>query len=161
MAAAGFASDRIAIERALEMRYTGQEFSLLINIPAGTLGQSIKLIAEKFHRDYAARYGHAFPEVKPEIVSVRLRVLGSFEKPELNLASVVVGERATGRDCRPVYFEGAGWTDCQVLRRPGLVAGFTTDDPALVEESQSTTVVWPGDRMHVDDNANLVISIGD
>jgi len=38
--------------------------------------------------------------------------------------------------------------------------GATVDGPALVEEAESTCVIEPGDRAHVDATGHLVIDIG-
>ena len=42
--------------------------------------------------------------------------------------------------------------------RLGLGGGVA--GPAIVEEPEATTVVWPGDRLTVDYQGNLVIRIG-
>ena len=32
--------------------------------------------------------------------------------------------------------------------------------PAVIEEAEATTILWPGDRLSVDAQRNLVIQIG-
>jgi N-methylhydantoinase A len=34
------------------------------------------------------------------------------------------------------------------------------DGPAVVEEPEATTILWPGDALTVDERGNLVMTIG-
>lgn len=163
MVRAGFPRDRVILHRALEMRYVGQEFTLLIDCPAQMLcGQHLETIRKRFNEVYTARYGHAFPALMPEIVSLRLHVYGGFAKPELNLRGM---QRQSGDNKpharRPVYFEETGFVDCAVYRRSELPCNTRISGPIVVEERSSTTVVSPADTMLVDDFGNLVITVGD
>ena len=157
---AGFTRDKVVTRRALEMRYVGQEFTLLIDIPPASIADAMTEVRAKFNRDYDARYGHSFPDLPPEIVSLRLHVHGLFTKPELNLAQSVRAADAQLQERRRVYFDDAGFVDCPVYRRAGLPRDVDLSGPLIVEEPSSTTVVWPGDRLHVDDHGNLVIDVG-
>ena len=56
---------------------------------------------------------------------------------------------------RRAFFEAAegrsgGWAECPVWRREALLAGNEFAGPAIVEEISATTVLYPGDRAHVD-----------
>lgn len=162
MMRAGFASDRIVLKRALEMRYIGQEFTLLVDCPHHALSApAMKEMRRRFNQVYEARYGHAFPELTPEVVSLRLHVYGLYSKPDLNLRerSVTTGDAIpTGR--RPVYFDEAGFVECAVFRRPELPPGAVLKGPVVIEEQSSTTVISPSDSLVVDEFCNLVISVG-
>jgi N-methylhydantoinase A len=159
MLKAGFARDKVATRRALEMRYVGQEFTLIIDIPATSIADAMAGVRAKFNCDYEARYGHAFPELLPEIVSLRLQVFGLFNKPELNFVQPV--QQGAGQsERRQVYFDEAGFVDCPIYKRVALPTNIVLDGPMIVEELSSTTLVWPGDRLHVDEHGNLVIDVG-
>ena len=61
---------------------------------------------------------------------------------------------------REVYFpETGGVIDCPVYDRYKLFKGSIIEGPAVIEERESTTLVLPGDRAHVDDYCNLIIAI--
>jgi len=47
-----------------------------------------------------------------------------------------------------------------VYDRYGLAPGDAIDGPALAEEAESTCVLTPGDRGHIDVQRNLIIDIG-
>ena len=52
-----------------------------------------------------------------------------------------------------------GAVDCPVYDRRALRAGHTLDGPAIIEQLDSTTPIFPGDRAVVDSAGNLVIRI--
>jgi N-methylhydantoinase A len=161
MQAAGFTANNITVRRALEMRYVGQEFTLIVDCPSAPLTEAAMAdVRTRFNEVYEARYGHAFPEVPPEIVSVRLQVYGLFEKPELKLsvASAFAGS-AVPHETRQVYFEDGGPVECPVFKRDSLRSAVELDGPLVVEEASSTTIIGRGDRVKVDADGNLVISV--
>jgi N-methylhydantoinase A len=59
---------------------------------------------------------------------------------------------------RQVWFDGARH-DTPIYRRERLAAGLQFEGPAIVEQLDSTTVVEPGDRVEVDRDGNLIITV--
>jgi N-methylhydantoinase A len=57
---------------------------------------------------------------------------------------------------RPVYF-GGSFRDTPIYDRSSLPAGFRLDGPAVVEEFGSTTVVFPGHGLEVDERGILIV----
>jgi N-methylhydantoinase A len=53
----------------------------------------------------------------------------------------------------------AGYADTLVYARTELAPGQTITGPALIEEYASTTVIFPGDRLEVSPQGDLVITI--
>jgi N-methylhydantoinase A len=51
------------------------------------------------------------------------------------------------------------WTDTPVHRRADLVPGTAFDGPAIVQQSDTTTVVEPGMRVRVDGHGNLLVEL--
>jgi N-methylhydantoinase A len=63
------------------------------------------------------------------------------------------------KETRPIYFEATnGYVHCPIYDRYALGAGARVKGPAIVEEVDSTTVVHPGYRAHVDAFGNLILS---
>ena len=58
-----------------------------------------------------------------------------------------------------VYFAGAGWVSCPRVDRAALGMGAVLAGPAIVEQLDSTTVVWPGQRATVDRHGNLIVRL--
>ena len=61
---------------------------------------------------------------------------------------------------RPVYFESTGWVETPVYEREAIGGGGRLAGPAVVEQYDSTTVVYPGWRASVDRFGNLILGRG-
>ena len=47
----------------------------------------------------------------------------------------------------------------QIFWRPSLPAGFTLVGPAVIEEPNSTTVIFPGDKVLVSPQGHLIVDV--
>jgi len=158
MIATGFSRAEIELERSIEMRYAGQEFTLVVDLPARALSQEVfHDLRERFDALHETRYGHAFKAAPVEIVSLRSHIAGLLAKPEIRLTAGAVAARPA--ENRRVYFAGTGFVDCNVYRRDAIKPEMEIVGPAIIEEIMSTTVMHPGDRCRVDSIGNLVIDI--
>ena len=149
MRRSGFADDEIGCVRSVEMRYTGQEFTL--SLPFGAELES------RFATLHELRYGHAFASTPTEVVALQVEVYGRLPKPTIALAPATgAAAEAASRD---VYFEDEGFVRTQVVRRSALALGERLDGPSVIEEEASTTVIHPGDSVTVDAASNLVVTV--
>ncbi len=153
----------VEINRALDMRYVGQEHAVTVDIPVEVFhARDARRIKALFDRTHEQRYGYCSEHESAEIVSIRTSVAGTMPKPELReLARGDATPRREARNgMRPVYFsQGGGWLDTPTYQRERLLAGNRVTGPALVEEYASTTVVLPGDRLELDRYGNLRIEV--
>jgi len=61
---------------------------------------------------------------------------------------------------REVYFDDTGKAEiAKIYWRPSLPVGFELTGPAIIEEPNSTTVVFPGDKVTVTPQGHLIIDI--
>ena len=60
---------------------------------------------------------------------------------------------------RRVDFDRDGVLDAAIYDRSRLGRGAAISGPAIIEEAGSTTVVFPGQRVTVDDYGNLHVEI--
>ena len=68
------------------------------------------------------------------------------------------GGALSGR--RSIYLPQArSYVDVPVYARYLLAEGTVVDGPAVIEEDEATTVLWPADRAAVDAMRNLVVHI--
>jgi N-methylhydantoinase A len=152
----------VRIERALDMRYVGQEHAVTVDIPLGLFrtGERSRIKA-LFDQTHLQRYGYCSEEEPAEIVSIRTSVTGVMPKPPMpDIASGGLAPSAEAHSgTRPMYLAGA-WLETPTFRRDCLRAGNRIAGPALIEEYASTTVVLPGDQLSVDRIGNLVIEVG-
>jgi N-methylhydantoinase A len=151
----------IAVRRAADMRYVGQEHAVTVDLPMRLFARENRAgIKRAFDAMHAQRYGTSAPQEPAEIVSLRSTVTGTLRKPRLNTIrpGKAVPKSGAVRGKRPVYFDGRFRTT-RIYDRDRLLAGNRIDGPALIEEYASTTVLWPGDRLEVDRYGNLHISV--
>jgi N-methylhydantoinase A len=161
IAAASVKPDKIAVKRALDMRYVGQEHAVTVELPMGVfLKRDRAAIKQHFDDDHMQRYGTSAPDESAEIVSLRITVTGLMRKPPQD--KIKQGGSAPPKSAlsgkRKVWFDGR-FRDTPTYRRAELLSGNRINGPALVEEHASTTVLMPGDRMTVDDYGNLTIRV--
>jgi len=164
LASSGIEPARIAVARAADMRYVGQEHPVTVQLPPEVFRRrSRDALKRRFDEEHLQRYGTCAPEEAAEIVSLRATVTGVMKKPRLE--RVARGSRtpphSAQRGRRRAYFAEAGKAvPTPTYARDELRAGNRMEGPALVEEHASTTVVLPGDRLSVDEYGNLVIEVG-
>jgi N-methylhydantoinase A len=160
MGEAGFSEGDVRIGRSLEMRYVGQEFTLVIQCAEAGFSEPSKApLRARFDELYEARYGHAYRGVEPEIVSLRVHVFGNLPKPQLAAADAAAGAPPEASAHREVYFEETGFRQCAIHRRADIPIGAEIAGPAVIEEVMSTTLVHPEDSCRVDGFGNLILTL--
>jgi N-methylhydantoinase A len=154
--------EEIAIKRAVDMRYVGQEHAVTVDLPLEVFEKKDRAAIKKhFDAQHEQRYGTCAPEERAEIVSLRTAVTGVMRKPpqEKIAAGGPEPPRAAFTGKRPVHYEGVGFTDTPTYARSALVAGNKITGPALIEEHASTTVLAPGDQLTVNAYGHLEIAV--
>jgi N-methylhydantoinase A len=160
--AATISPRKVTAQRALDMRYVGQEHTVTVEIPKLHFeNRDRRAIKHLFDAVHAQRYGTHAPDEPAEIASLRTTVTGIVDKPALERIKtggpMPPAQAHTGS--RKAFFQDVGFVDTPTLARVALLAGNHIHGPALIEEHASTTVVPPGDSAEVDVLGNLVISL--
>ena len=166
--AAQFEADHIATgdratSRAGDLRYVGQGYELRIPFPAGALGAGdLDAVFTRFHAAHAAEYGHSFAASPIEIVNVR--VSGAGRMPKLaDLRAPEGGSLAAALiRTEPCWFRVDGQLAAlptATYHRTLLPIGEVFAGPAIVLQTDSTTVVPPGASAVVDGAGNIVITL--
>jgi N-methylhydantoinase A len=158
LAREGVPATAMSFRHALEMRYIGQSFELLIDVPGGDLtGDDLQHAENAFHQAHERAYGFAAPAEPTEVMNIRLTAIGVIDKPRLRgRGAPASGDARTAS--RVVYFsdtERLG--ECPIYDRYRLPIGTVIDGPAVIEELDSTTLIQPGYRATVDVLDNLVL----
>lgn len=133
---------RVAMRRACGMRYAGQSWELVVEIPENA--KTADDIAQAFHEAHRRRYGLASDD-PIEIVNFRLAVIGEMSKPGMPEWTVAGSLPDAQRETRKVFIYGE-WHETPVYDRELLPTDTTFEGPAIVEESSSVTIVPPGWR---------------
>ena len=162
IAASAISPRQVTVQRALDMRYVGQEHSVTVDIPQEYFARQDRAgIKALFDAVHAQRYGTSAPAEPAEIASLRSTVTGTVDKPAID--PIERGQSAPRTEAhagsRKAYFQETGYVETPTFTRLNLLAGNCIAGPALIDEYASTTVVLPGDRVEVDAIGNLVITI--
>jgi N-methylhydantoinase A len=158
MAAEGIDSGAVTIERAVDLRYTGQLWS--IRVPAGPAGAcDAAAIRARFEAEYRRLYGHIQPGGVIAVSSLRVSAsasTGVLTPPRPRPGAGVPAPVET----RKVWHGAAhGWLDTAVYVGADLLPGHRLAGPLLVEEVTTTVLAGPDDTLAVDRSGNFVVSL--
>ncbi|WP_232495781.1 hydantoinase/oxoprolinase family protein [Novosphingobium kaempferiae] len=155
---AGFAGEAIRANYRLNMRYPGQNFSLSFDFeagaPLGDLGFIGADFAERaialFNARHMAEYGHVREHEVPEISGVRLAAHVETPSPEAAGGFTPSGIAPVPARHRRANL-GAGFGPVPIHLGRDLRPGMEVPSPAIIEETFTTIVVYPGWKAQVDD----------
>ena len=103
-------------------------------------------------------FGHMAPEEPVEVVSYRVRGLGLVPPVELPRFKPTGGTLADAqRARRRVRLDGRD-VACPVYQREKLDPGLVVPGPAVLDQLDCTTVIYPGQSARVDEWKNLILT---
>ncbi|KXH83791.1 hydantoinase/oxoprolinase family protein [Sporosarcina sp. HYO08] len=155
----GIPSDRVRLNRTLDLRYKGQEYYLNVPIEGKITKELLEQAMQDFHTVHERTYGHAAVHEPVEMVNLRLSAFGEVERIESHPNN---GKNLTNGNAsyRSVYFQQGGWTNTPIYKREQLGVDVEIKGPAIVMQMDTTIVVEPGQSMRNDAQGNLIISLG-
>jgi N-methylhydantoinase A len=150
-------ADRL-VEVTLDMRYVGQNFELPVRLAGSELPAEAEL-KRRFFQAHETTYGYFNPDDPVEIVNFRLAARGRLKFTE----PLAGGSAASGSPApvgeRPVWFAADAPATARLYAREDLMPGHVVAGPAVIEQLDTTTLVFPGDRARVDAAHNLLIEV--
>ena len=162
VAAAGLAVERIEVIYELDMHYQGQTHTISAPLPVtlegGVIGLTREIVRIGFETSYRRQFSGLLPDIPVRILSLRTAAIG--RRPHFDLAALkpapgLVLESAR-RGTRSVWFADE-WRISTVWSRLDLPCGAVIEGPAVLEQSDATTLLDPGLVARVDDLGNLII----
>jgi N-methylhydantoinase A len=151
-------ADEVVTSRSADGRYVGQAYALEIPGLAAATPSALASFAEDFHAAHERVYGHALRSAAVELVN--LRVVQTWRLPEVRLSRPAHDGRPAPPTSRPAYFEElGGFVEVPVARRERLRPTAALEGPAIIEQDDATTVLYPGHRAVVDAVGNLVVTV--
>jgi N-methylhydantoinase A len=152
-------ADRIRFERSGDLRYAGQGYELRVPFGDETIDEDeLRRTFERFHVQHQTEYGHAFRDSVIEVVNVRL--VGVAVRPKLEATAGPRVEAVPPTYYAPVVFavtEDA--IETPFLFRGSLAQGASVPGPAVILQTDSTTVVPPGCTLCAEPSGNLIITV--
>jgi len=150
-----------SFEYSLEMRYIGQhwQISVPLQMPQGKLPPTAEIM-DAFHRRHEAVNGYKLEGREAEIVNIAVMAIGRSPKIQLRTAEGA-GEDASSavKGERSAYFGESGFQSVPLYDAGRLRAGHQWSGPAIVEKPNTTIVVGPEQRAHVDKYHNIIIDL--
>jgi N-methylhydantoinase A len=146
------------IRSSADMRYAGQNYELEVQLPQGEMDAAgWQALMDRFAEAHAKQYGFALPGEPVELINLRVTALRPEPARDFIDLSRGGGRAATAR---AVWFESAKVANCPIIHRASLQPGETLTGPAVIEETDSTTVLHPGDRLALGAAGLLALSLG-
>ncbi len=148
-------------EYFLDLRYIGESFELTIPLNFTKLTeQDIENTISLFHKEHSRLYGFNRPIEPVELVSVRLRLTANRPKPPVKKFEKKSNTLDALKGYRDAYFgESQDLIKAPIYARDLLGYGGKINGPAVIEEIESTTVVFPGQTAFVDEYGNIIIEL--
>lgn len=162
---AHFSADEVTANYQVNMRYPGQNWSLLFDMQTnkglhdlsfidGSFGE--KAVAA-FNERHMQEYGHVREGEEPEIIGVRLATSVETPSPIVGKGFTAAAGAAEATKRRRVNL-GQGYQETDIFSGAGLKPGHEVTGPAIIEETFTTIVVYPGWKATVDDAGDYELS---
>jgi N-methylhydantoinase A/oxoprolinase/acetone carboxylase beta subunit len=151
---------RVGVRRYAEMRYVGQSYELEVpiedGIDEGTIAGLVATFQEVHERVYRQRNERAAVEF------VNLRTVHFAAAPKLTLDPPKGGAswEAAQTGTRPIYLaEAASTVEAPVFQREALPIEAPRAGPFIVEQLDSTVVVFAGETARVEPHGNMILDM--
>jgi N-methylhydantoinase A len=151
-------SNGVALERAADLRYYGQEHTINVPMTNGSLSrESVQELGALFADYHRREYGFTLPSAV-ELVNLRISGVLPMPKPSpqprqstaRNLRDALTGER-------PVYWGGEQKQPTPIYRRDRLPCAAMLRGPAILEEPSTTILVPAAFEASLDELGNVIL----
>jgi N-methylhydantoinase A len=142
------------VSHAAEMSYQGQIHPLRVPIGAAWAKDRV---AESFRDAYRREYGNTLGDIPLMLVSLKTAVRGVRAQVRRIAEEPRGSQSAEPSATRPVHF--GRWIDTPIYDRAHFRPGTTFTGPAIIEQSDTTTVIEPGMSARVDAFYNILVEV--
>jgi N-methylhydantoinase A/oxoprolinase/acetone carboxylase beta subunit/N-methylhydantoinase B/oxoprolinase/acetone carboxylase alpha subunit len=152
------------VRRLADMRYVGQGFEIVVNLPEGPYKENTKdAFVRAFEKTYQEIFSQTLAWMPIEIINARISVSAQSSDIDLDWKQGVEAapEKHVLKNHRSVYFpDKDAFIETPVYDRFGLEIGTVFKGPAVIEEPESTLIIGPDDTFFVESSGNLRVNIG-
>jgi N-methylhydantoinase A len=145
------------IRHAADMRYIGQAYELEVAVDLAAADPVLRAVAS-FHAAHRTAYGRAQEAAAVEFVNLRAVAGRSRQVPPEE------GTLRSARGSPPARFRLVSFSadaapmQTPVFSRSALVAGWEMAGPAVIEQNDTTTVVYPGQTCRSNASGELILT---
>jgi N-methylhydantoinase A len=157
LVSAGASKASINYRKSVEIRFRAQIHVLTVPFENAITAAEVNAMIRRFIDLYEGRFGKgaAFIEGGVEITTFRVVATSPVQRPEFNITPDEFP--ASGEPKIRKVFSNGGWVDASVYRAEQLYSGQTLDGLAIVELTDTTVVIGPGQHAEVDNLGNIII----
>lgn len=152
---------RTRTTRFVDARYASQSYDLQVEVPDGPLStDTITQLVSLFHDEHERIYGHAQRAQRVRFVTLRAVQAYRLADPQFAIdeASSSLGGAKKGTR-QALFLPGDGFHPAPIYDRPRLPVGAMIEGPAILEQPDTTTLVYPGQRAEIDARGNVILTI--
>jgi N-methylhydantoinase A len=157
----GISPEKQKIIKTVDMRYVGQNFELSIPVSNGILKQSkVDTLIKNFYQEHKRNYGHYVEGEPVQLVNFRVTAQGTTSKFELKKPRGMtkkIGLSIVAH--REVCFNSEVPVLTPIYNRNELLPGDQINGPAIIEQMDTTTLVFPDNQAKIDDVWNIIINV--
>ncbi|GJL59279.1 MAG: N-methylhydantoinase A [Nitrospirales bacterium] len=148
----GVDPDQWVLSRAVDVRYVGQSFDLVVPLTS--------TFHEEFHRIHHERYGYSQTETPIEVVNVRVRAVGHVTPPTIPTKPLGSADPTAAQwEDRPVVLP-QGMPPVPHYWGARLRPGHEINGPAILVLDDTTIYLGPTDHAAIDTYSNILIKVG-
>ena len=156
----GVEIEELIIVHDVDMQFQGQTH--IINFPVHETKLTRESLQTAFEKAYWNRFEVELPEIRAVLVNLHTAVIGRRKPVPLTSLISVTEQKAKIEDCktgiRQVWFE-SGWQETPIYKRESLSLKASFKGPAIIEQLDTTIIVEPDNKVEVDLDGNLIISL--
>jgi N-methylhydantoinase A len=150
----GFEDSDIEVQHIAVLSYAKQMYTIDVPLGAQEDGWNPEALTDAFLAKYAETFGSRQRSGAINLVSLRTVVTGLRKDVDFEAPQPVPG----GESSRTVMF-GDGEHEVPVLRRESFVAGQVIEGPAVINQTDTTTILPPRSVAVVQANGSLVVEV--
>jgi len=156
----GVEIEELIIIHDVDMQFQGQTH--ILNFPVQNTKLTRESLQTAFEKAYWNRFEVELPEIRAVLVNLHTAVIGRRKPVPLTSLISVTEQKAQIEDCktgiRQVWFE-SGWQETPIYKRESLSLKASFKGPAIIEQLDTTIIVEPDNKVEVDLDGNLIISL--
>jgi N-methylhydantoinase A len=150
--------EEVEIHRFMDLRYLGQSYDLSVSAGRPLDSRSLARATRSFHSAHQRTYGYSVEDEEVEIVNLRVTATGLIPEPKIlqeSPGSKIPPEGSKTEDMLVSFGTPEEQIECPVYDRSRLRSGNLLEGPAIVEQYDATTVIYPSWTAEVDLMGNL------
>lgn len=153
-----------SVQLIVDARYVGQNFELAVPVAAGAQLSvndvpNAQTVTKAFCDAHDQAYGYASETDPVEIVNVRLSARAKLHTFEDKPAVDSEIDEPQVRDTRLVYYDTDAPVESRIYDSAEMRPGQRIIGPAVLEQMDTTTPVYPGDVAEMTPDGHLIITI--